>query len=84
MIITLPSIPMSFAIDFVAKEVSVMGITLGKTITIFGITINPIVLGIILGIVVVGVILSWIFRKQIINFLKKALKFITGIDFDIE
>ena len=82
--VVIPSIPISFAIDFVAKEVSLMGIPLGKAITIFGITINPIVLAIIAGSLVVGAILTWIFRKQIINFLKKVLKFLTGKDWDLK
>lgn len=43
--------------------ISLMGIPLGKAITIFGITINPIVLGIIAGCLFVGTILTWIFRK---------------------
>ena len=50
-------------IDFCAKTLKLMGIPLGKAITIFGITINPIVLGIIAGCLFVGTILTWIFRK---------------------
>lgn len=82
--VVVPPIPINVAIDFVAKEVSLMGIPLGKAITIFGITINPIVLAIIAGSLVVGAILTWIFRKQIVNFLKKVLKFFTGKDWDLK
>lgn len=71
MVFEVPSIPICLSYDFWTKTLTLMKIPLGKAITIFGITINPIVLGIIAGCLVVGTILTWIFRKQINNFLRR-------------
>ena len=82
--VVLPTLGIEFGIDFIQKQISLMKIPLGKAVTIFGLTINPIVLSIIALSLTIGVILSWIFRKQIINFLKKAIKFFTGKDVDLK
>ena len=82
--VVIPTIPIYVAIDFIAKTVSVQGVTFGKACTILGITINPIVGLIICGALVLTTILTWIFRKQIINFFKAVFKWVTGKDIDIK
>ena len=82
--VVLPNIPINFAIDFIAKTISVQGVTFGKACTILGISINPIVGLIICGALVITTILTWIYRKQIISFFKAVYKWVTGKDIDIK
>ena len=85
----IPSIPLNLSYDFLSKTFTLQGIALGKplTIPILGITLNPIVGGLICAGLVIGTILTWIYRKQIIDFLKKVLRIvgrITGIQISIK
>jgi hypothetical protein len=82
--VMIPPVPLRFAIDFIAKTVSVQGVTFGKTCTFLGLSINPIVGLIICGALVLTTILTWIFRKQIIKLFKAVYKWVTGIDLDIK
>jgi hypothetical protein len=83
------SIPLSLSYDFLSKTFTLQGIPLGKSLTIpiLDITLNPIVGGLICAGLVIGTILTWIYRKQIIDFLKKVLRIvgrITGIQISIK
>jgi hypothetical protein len=80
------SIPLCLSYDFWSKTLTLQGIALGKplTIPILGITLNPIVSGLICAGLVIGTILTWIYRKQIIDFIKKAVRKIIGIELNIK
>ena len=80
------SIPLNLSYDFLSKTFTLQGIPLGKlfTIPILGITLNPIVGGLICAGLVIGTILTWIYRKQIIDFIKKVVRMITGIEINIK
>ena len=78
----IPPVPLEFAIDFIAKTVTVQGVTFGKACKFLGLTINPIVALIICGALVLTTILTWIFRKQIISLFKAIFKWVTGKDWD--
>ena len=80
------SISLSLSYEFLSKTFTLQGITLGKTLTIpiLDITLNPIVGGLICAGLVIGTILTWIYRKQIIDFIKKVVRKITGIEIDIK
>lgn len=80
------SIPLSLSYDFLSKTFTLQGIPLGKSLTIpiLDITLNPIVGGLICAGLVIGTILTWIYRKQIIDFIKKVVRMITGKQINIE
>lgn len=80
------SIPLSLSYDFLSKTFTLQGIPLGKSLTIpiLDITLNPIVGGLICAGLVIGTILTWIYRKQIIDFIKKVVRMITGIQINIK
>ena len=80
------SIPLSLSYDFLSKTFTLQGIPLGKSLTIpiLDITLNPIVGGLICAGLVIGTILTWIYRKQIIDFIKKAVRKIIGIELNIK
>ena len=82
--VVLPTLPISLSYDFIAKSFTIQGVTFGKVCSILGLSINPIVASIICGALIIGTILTWIYRKEIITFLKKALYWITGKKFDIK
>ena len=82
--VTLPTISLSVSIDFVNKTLTLQGVTFGKVCSFLGLSINPIVGLIICGALILTTILTWLFRKQIIKFLKAAYKWITGKDIDIK
>ena len=85
--VVIPNIPICFSIDFVAKTFSFEGVTFGKACTLLGLSglsINPFVGLIIGGALALTTILTWIYRKQIIKFLKAAIEWITGKDIDIK
>ena len=80
------SIPLSLSYDFLSKTFTLQGIPLRKSLTIpiLDITLNPIVGGLICAGLVIGTILTWIYRKQIIDFIKKVVRMITGIQINIK
>ena len=80
------SIPLRLSYDFLSKTFTLQGIPLGKSLTIpiLDITLNPIVGGLICAGLVIGTILTWIYRKQIIDFIKKVVRMITGIQINIK
>ena len=61
------SIPLCLSYDFWSKTLTLQGIPLGKSLTIpfLGITLKPIICGLICAGLVIGTILTWKYRNQI-------------------
>lgn len=80
------SISLRLSYEFLSKTFTLQGIPLGQpwTIPFLDITLNPIVGGLICAGLVIGTILTWIYRKQIIDFIKKVVRKITGIEINIK